>query len=316
METRFDKTLEILFELKVGDAMKKDVITVSPDDSMSKLNEEMSIHRISGVPVVDKGSLAGIISISDLIAWLTAGVKDSTVRDWMVKDPQCLYADQPLIHAIKRFDQLRFGRFPVLDRESGALVGIITNGDIILGTLKKLEHDYSEEEIRQYRASHFFEDINADHIDLSLAFIITGKDFDSAGRASTTMKKNLKRLGLQPEIIRRAAIASYEAEMNVVIYTDGGTMRFNINDEKLTIVVKDRGPGIENIELAMQEGYTTAEPWVRELGFGAGMGLPNIKKCSDSLDIQSTVGEGTTLKIEIITGVSDEGKRNNPETQS
>ena len=316
METRLDKTLEILFELKVGDAMKKDIVTVKPDDSMGKLNEEMSIHRISGVPVVEGKKLVGIISISDLIAWLTAGVKDSKVMEWMVKDPQCLYADQPLIHAIKRFDQLRFGRFPVLDRESGELVGIITNGDIILGTLKKLEQDYNEEEVRQYRASHFFEDINADHLDLTLAFIITGKDFDHAGRASTTMKKNLKRLGLQPEIIRRAAIASYEAEMNVVIYTDGGTMKYTINDEKLTIIVKDRGPGIENIELAMLEGYTTAEPWVRELGFGAGMGLPNIKKCSDFMDLQSIVGEGTTLKIEIMTGVQNETKRINPEAQS
>ncbi len=306
METRFDKTAEILFELKVGDAMKKDVVTVGPADSMSMLNEAMSSHRLSGVPVVEDARLVGIISISDLIAWLMAGGKDSAVKDWMVKDPQCLYSDQPLIHAIKRFDQLRFGRFPVLDRESGKLVGIITNGDIILGTLRKLEHEYSEEEVRQYRASHFFQDINADHVDLSLTFTIAGKDFDRAGNASTTMKKNLKRLGLRPEIIRRTAIASYEAEMNMVIYTDGGTMTFNISREALTIVAEDNGPGIENIELAMQEGYTTAEPWVRELGFGAGMGLPNIKKCSDTMEIQSAPGKGTTLKIEILIGADNE----------
>lgn len=306
METRFDKTAEILFELKVGDAMKKDVVTVGPADSMSMLNEAMSSHRLSGVPVVEDTRLVGIISISDLIAWLMAGGNDSAVKDWMVKEPQCLYSDQPLIHAIKRFDQLRFGRFPVLDRESGKLVGIITNGDIILGTLRKLEHEYSEEEVRQYRASHFFQDINADHVDLSLTFTIAGKDFDRAGNASTTMKKNLKRLGLRPEIIRRTAIASYEAEMNMVIYTDGGTMTFNISREALTIVAEDNGPGIENIELAMQEGYTTAEPWVRELGFGAGMGLPNIKKCSDTMEIQSAPGKGTTLKIEILIGADNE----------
>jgi CBS domain-containing protein/anti-sigma regulatory factor (Ser/Thr protein kinase) len=306
METRFDKTAEILFELKVGDAMRKDFVTVGPEDTMATLNEAMSKHRISGAPVVDGGSLAGIISISDLIAWLMAGGKDSPVRDWMVKEPQCLYSDQPLIHAIKRFDQLRFGRFPVLDRESGKLVGIITNGDIILGTLRKLEHEYNEEEVRQYRASHFFQDISADHIDLFLSFNIEGKNFDRAGNASTTMKKNLKRLGVQPEIIRRAAIASYEAEMNMVIYTSGGTMKFNISKEKITIVAEDGGPGIENIDLAMQEGYTTAEPWVRELGFGAGMGLPNIKKCSDTLDIQSKLGSGTTLKSEIIIGADNE----------
>ena len=310
MEIRFNKTLEILYELKVGDAMHRDVITIGPLDTMAKLNEKMSSHRLSGVPVVDGEKLVGIVSISDLIAWLSGGGGEVLIRDRMIKDPQCLYADQPLIHAIKRFDQLKYGRFPVLDRESGKLAGIITKGDIILSTLHKMEHDYSEEEIRQYRASHFFEDINADRVDLSLSFSITGRDFDRAGIASTTMKKNLKRLGLPPEIIRRASIASYEAEMNQVIYADGGTMTFNVGNEKITIVAEDHGPGIADVELAMQEGYTTAEPWVRELGFGAGMGLPNIKKCADTLDIQSTVGVGTTVRIEILTkGADHETKR-------
>ncbi|OHD66413.1 MAG: hypothetical protein A2176_06695 [Spirochaetes bacterium RBG_13_51_14] len=305
--SRFDKTLEILFELKVGDAMKKDVITISPDDTMAKLNEEMSTHRLSGLPVIAGESLVGIISISDLIAWLMEGGRDATIKERMVKNPQCLYTDQPLIHAIKRFDQLGYGRFPVLDRENGKLVGIITKGDIIMGTLQKLEKEYSEEEVRQYRASHFFQDINAEQVDLSLTFSIIGKNFDHAGAASTTMKKNLKRLGIQPDIIRRVAIASYEAEMNVVIYTDGGAMKFNVNNEKITILVEDRGPGIKSIEMAMQEGYTTAEPWVKEMGFGAGMGLPNIKKCSDVMDIKSTVGVGTTVNIEIlIAGVDHE----------
>ena len=310
MEIRFNKTLEILYELKVGDAMHRDVITIGPLDTMAKLNEKMSNHRLSGVPVVEGDKLVGIVSISDLIAWLSGGGGEVLIRDRMIKDPQCLYADQPLIHAIKRFDQLKYGRFPVLDRESGKLAGIITKGDIILSTLHKMEHDYSEEEIRQYRASHFFEDINADRVDLSLSFSITGRDFDRAGIASTTMKKNLKRLGLPPDIIRRASIASYEAEMNQVIYADAGTMTFNIDNEKITIVAEDRGPGIADIELAMQEGYTTAEPWVRELGFGAGMGLPNIKKCADDLDIKSTVGIGTTVRIEILTkGADHETKR-------
>ncbi|HOD15536.1 MAG: CBS domain-containing protein [Spirochaetes bacterium] len=310
MEIRFNKTLEILYELKVGDAMKQEVITIGPGDTMAMLNDTMSKHRLSGVPVVEGGKLVGLISISDIISWLIKGGGDALIQDWMVKDPQCLYTDQPLIHAIKRFDQLGYGRFPVLDRESGQLSGIITKGDIILGTLHKMEHDYSEEEIRQYRASHFFEDINADHIDLSLSFNIAGLDFDRAGIASTTMKKNLKRLGLQPDVIRRASIASYEAEMNQVIYGGGGTMRFNINDEKIIILAEDRGPGIADIDLAMQEGYTTAEPWVRELGFGAGMGLPNIKKCADKFEITSTPGVGTTLRIEIlITGAGNETTR-------
>jgi CBS domain-containing protein/anti-sigma regulatory factor (Ser/Thr protein kinase) len=304
MEIRFDKTLEILFELKVGDAMKKEVITISPDDTMDKLNELLSRHRLSGLPVLEGESLAGIISISDLIAWLMEGAKSVKIKDKMIKNPNCLYSDQPLIHAIKRFDELGYGRFPVLDRESGKLVGIITKGDVIRCTLEKLEHDYSEEEVRQYRASHFFEDINADSVDLSLAFKIIGKDFDRAGIASTTMKKNLKRLGLQPGTIRRASIAAFEAEMNVVIFTEGGTMKFNINNEKIVILVEDRGPGIENIELAMQEGYTTAEQRIKDLGYGAGMGFANMKKCADTLDVKSIPGKGTAIKIEILTGAA------------
>ncbi len=301
IENRFDKTYEILFDLKVDDAMEKDVITIGPDDTMGNLNDLMSRHRLSGLPVVEGNSLVGIISISDLIAWLSEGGKEARIREWMVKDPQCLYQDQPLVHAIKRFDKLTYGRFPVLDRETGRLVGIITKGDVILSTLRKLEHDYSEEEVRSYRASHFFEDISADSFELSLSFTVAGGDFDRAGTASTTMKRNLKRLGIRPDIVRRAAIAAYEAEMNLVIFTDGGTMQFSITPDRIRIEVRDDGPGIEDVEMAMVEGYSTAEPWVRELGFGAGMGLPNMKKSADTMEVASAPGKGTHVVMEILT---------------
>ena len=310
METKFDKTVEILFELKLSDVMRRDIITIGPKDKMSVLQRTLQKHRISGVPVVNDGTLVGIISIEDLIKWLSDGGRDCSIEDIMSKNLQCLYADQPLMHAVKKFDQFGFGRFPVLERESGKLVGIITRGVIINGTLKKLAMEYQEEEIRQYRASHFFGDITADQKNVSLKFKIAGKDFDNAGKASTTMKKNLKRLGIRPDIIQRVAIASYEAEMNVVIYTGGGSMLYNITEDKISIKVTDNGPGIDDIEKAMQPGFTTSESWVKELGFGAGMGLPNIKKCADKMDMQSKVGVGTTLKIEIFIGEDDEAARN------
>ena len=306
METKLDKRVEILFELKVSDVMRKDIITIKPKANMSILKKTLQDRRISGVPVVDDGILVGVISIEDLIRWLSDGGHDCHVEKIMAKNPQCLYADQPLMHAVKKFDQFGFGRFPVIERESGKLVGIITRGVIIDGTLKKLEQEYKEEEIRQYRASHFFRDVTADQKNVSLMFIIAGKDFDNAGKASTTMKKNLKRLGVRPDIIQRVAIASYEAEMNVVIYTNGGSMRYNITEDAISLEVKDSGPGIEDVEKAMQPGFTTSESWVKELGFGAGMGLPNIKKCSDKMHLQSELGIGTTLKIEIKTGEHDE----------
>jgi len=310
METKFDKTVEILFELKISDVMRRDIITLGPKDKMSVLKSTLQKHRISGVPVVDGGALVGVVSIEDLIKWLSDEGRDCYIEDIMSKNLQCLYADQPLMHAVKKFDQYGYGRFPVLERESGRLAGIITRGVIINGTLKKLEMEYKEEEIRQYRASHFFGDITADEKNVSLQFNIKGNDFDNAGKASTTMKKNLKRLGIRPDIIQRVAIASYEAEMNVVIYTDGGTMQYNIAEDHISIEVTDNGPGIEDIEKAMQPGFTTSESWVKELGFGAGMGLPNIKKCSDTMDLQSTVGAGTTLKIEIFIGEDDEATGN------
>ena len=302
METKFDKTLEILFELKISDVMQKDIITMSPDDEMSDLRRTLRDAAISGVPVVKGNELVGIISIEDLIRWLSNGGVKSTIGEKMQKDPKCIYSDQPLIQAVKRFDQLGYGRFPVIDRETNKLVGIITKGDIIESTLKKLETEYKEEEIRQYRASHIFQDITADYKEIFLKFNIIGKDFDQAGNASTTLKKDLKRLGIRPDIIQRVAIASYEAEMNIVIYTDGGTMSYRITKDKVSIEVKDLGPGIEDVEKAMQPGYTTSEPWVKELGFGAGMGLSNIKKCSDTMELKSFPGSGTTLKIIILTG--------------
>jgi len=126
---------------------------------------------------------------------------------------------------------------------------------------------------------------------------VTGRDFTNAGRASTAIKDVLKRLGVSPTIVRRVAIAAYEAEMNVVMYATRGRMRLKVSPEAVTIEVKDSGPGIEDINMAMQEGYSTATPEMREMGFGAGMGLPNIKRNADEFHITSEVACGTRLFI-------------------
>jgi anti-sigma regulatory factor (Ser/Thr protein kinase) len=133
----------------------------------------------------------------------------------------------------------------------------------------------------------------------SQSFEIRGSVFIDAGKASTEVKTILKQLGINSEIVRRVAIASYEAEMNVVMYAKRATMNFEVSSEKISIVVEDEGPGILNIELAMKEGYSTATTEMREMGFGAGMGLPNIKKNADSLKIESEVGKGTKLEFVI-----------------
>jgi len=124
-----------------------------------------------------------------------------------------------------------------------------------------------------------------------------GGEFTHAGAASSELKTILTGLGISADLVRRAAIATFEAEMNVIIHAAAGVINYSVTPDKIQIVVSDMGPGIPDIELAMTEGYSTAPDWVREMGWGAGMGLPNIKKNSDELRVESVVGEGTTIEI-------------------
>jgi anti-sigma regulatory factor (Ser/Thr protein kinase) len=135
---------------------------------------------------------------------------------------------------------------------------------------------------------------------VNIHFDVKGSDFAMAGEASSAVKMMLKKIGVQAEDIRRTAIAMYEAEMNMVIHAGGGEIDVKIDSTSIKMVFTDKGPGIENLELAMQEGYSTAPDEVREKGFGAGMGLPNIKRYSDELNIVSEVGKGTTVEITVV----------------
>lgn len=131
------------------------------------------------------------------------------------------------------------------------------------------------------------------------SFDVAGGDFLNAGRASTAIKTILRELGINSAVIRRVAIAAYEAEMNVVLYARKGVMKLQVSPQNIRIRVEDEGQGIPDIELAMREGYSTASDEIREMGFGAGMGLPNIKKNADRFTISSVPGKGTTLDITI-----------------
>lgn len=132
-----------------------------------------------------------------------------------------------------------------------------------------------------------------------LEYTVSADDFSGAGEASSDVKKTLKALGFPPEAIRRTAIAMYEAEINMVIHANGGDIRVEISPAEICVCCADVGPGIPDIELAMQEGWSTASDKVRGLGFGAGMGLPNIKKYTDYLDIKTVVGQGTTVTMRV-----------------
>ena len=134
---------------------------------------------------------------------------------------------------------------------------------------------------------------------LSFRFNVDGDDFTSAGQASVQVKKDLRRLGIPAEIIRRVSIAMYEGEINMVIHAGGGEAEVRVTEEAIEIILADHGPGIADIEKAMQAGYSTAPDTIRSLGFGAGMGLPNMKRYTDYMDIQSTVGVGTTITMRV-----------------
>ncbi len=135
--------------------------------------------------------------------------------------------------------------------------------------------------------------------ELVFRFTVDGDDFTSAGQASVQVKKNLRQLGLSAEIIKRVSVAMYEGEINMVIHAGGGTAEVRVCEGYIEIVLDDKGPGIKDIELAMQEGYSTATETIRALGFGAGMGLPNMRKYTDYMDISSTVGVGTKIVMRV-----------------
>lgn len=136
---------------------------------------------------------------------------------------------------------------------------------------------------------------------IKLAYQVSGDDFTRAGEASSDVKKKLKQMGFNPEVVRKVAISMYEGEINMVIHAHGGEIEVIISHEEILIMLRDDGPGIADIELAMQAGYSTAPDNVRALGFGAGMGLPNMKKYSDFMDISTTLGIGTTVTMKVKT---------------
>lgn len=129
------------------------------------------------------------------------------------------------------------------------------------------------------------------------SFQLIGGEFTNAGEASIELKRKLTDLGLAQDIIKRAAVVAFEAEMNVIIHAAAGWLRYYITPDRLKLVITDMGPGIKDIDMAMKEGYSTAPDWIKEMGWGAGMGLPNINKNSDRMKIDSVVGEGTTVEI-------------------
>ena len=280
--------------------MKTDVVSVRPNMPMSSLREILKDNRISGTPVIEDDHLVGIVSVEDFIQWLSEGAPESVIADRMTENVVTLNEDDPLIQAISKLERFGFGRLPVVSRSSGELLGVLTKGDSIAGLLRKLDVDYRQAEIRNARSSHIFQDVVAERSALSLEYDVPEKDLSAAGTSASRLKTTLLRLGFSPQIVRRATIAVYEAEMNLIFYATGGRITVMVEPERIRLIVSDDGPGISDVEKALEPGYSTAPEWVRELGFGAGMGLHNINTCADAMNLTSTVGEGTQLVVDML----------------
>lgn len=282
--------LELIYQLKIKGVMRSAVITAVRTDTMRFVQALMRENYITGVPIVDQDRrVVGLVSIDDVVTALDQGVIDALVEERMTKQVIVLEDDMPLSFAISYLNKYPYGRYPVINKKK-ELVGILTSKDVISTLLAEMNREVLRlEKISQKETANISACVN-------MEFSIVRYDFELAGRASTEIKKALKQRNIDSKIIRRVAIASYELEINQVVHSSGGTIYCSIQPDRITIIATDRGPGIKDINLALQEGWSTANEWVRSLGFGAGMGLANTKRVSDEFFLNSTMGVGTTVR--------------------
>jgi CBS domain-containing protein/anti-sigma regulatory factor (Ser/Thr protein kinase) len=304
---------ELSYELRISDTMTRDVKSTTPSTRIAELLEILRVRHMSGLPVLENDELIGIISIEDIVHAMEQNDLAAPVSKHMSTRIYTVKEFEPVVKAIEKFSQYRVGRLPVMN-EDGKLVGIITKGDITRGILTALQKDYKVEEVRRYRASHLFEDITSDRTSLIMRYNIKAGDYQNGGQASSNIKRALLRLGASPQLARQCGIAIYEAEMNLVIHTtEGGIIRMQIDPHRILMQVTDSGPGIPDINLALQAGWSTASQEVRNMGFGAGMGLANMRRCVDRLELESTPGKGTKLIMEILLSPDESFKQDKEE---
>jgi CBS domain-containing protein/anti-sigma regulatory factor (Ser/Thr protein kinase) len=291
--------LELIYQLKIKDVMATAVITGDKSQTLRHIQAIMRENHITGVPIVEGLRLVGLVSIDDIVTALDKGYIDLPVEERMTKNVIVLQDDMPLSFAISYLNKYRYGRFPVLNKNQ-ELVGILTSTDVIKTLLVEMNREVLRLEKIQKETG------GASLPYSEMEFTVPRYDFELAGRASTEIKKALKQRNFDPKIIRRIAIASYELEINLVVHSLGGSIRCSILPDKVTIIAADTGPGIADVNQALQEGWSTANEYVRSLGFGAGMGLANTKRVSDEFSINSAQGSGTTVRSVVYVGSSKE----------
>ena len=287
--------MELLQRLRVKDVMRKrDIASVVRTDSMRYAQNLMKRNHISGVPVLEEGRLFGIVSINDIILALEGGWIGEPCQKHMSTNLVVLEADMPLAFAIKYFQNYTFGRFPVLDKDRN-FVGIVSQRDVTRVLMQELTNELARLEGKPVAPTAEAKSEGALPYYSMRQFVIVHNDLNNAGKAANEIKRMMKDAGIDNKLIRRVAVAAYELEINVCIHSVGGTLTFVLDDKEAQIVAKDRGPGIKDVEWALRDGTSTANDWIRSMGFGAGMGLSNSKRVSDTFDIVSKVPAGTTV---------------------
>jgi len=297
--------LELIHQLKIKEVMTTAVLTGEKKQTMRHIQALLRENKIAGIPIVEDRKLVGMVSTEDIIHALEKGYIDALVEDKMTRNVVYLQEDMPLSFAISYLNKYRYGRFPVLNKDD-ELVGIITSIDVIRNLLIEMNREVLRLE-KQQKNSETVLSNNAE-----MEFSTVHYNFETAGKASTEIKKALKQRNYDPKLIRRVAIACYELEINQVVHSDGGVIRCSIMPDKVIITAADTGPGIADVNQTLREGYSTANDYVRSLGFGAGMGIPNTKRVSDEFSITSTVGKGTTVRsVVLVNSTKDENKAEN-----
>ncbi|MCL2230709.1 MAG: CBS domain-containing protein [Treponema sp.] len=290
--------LELIHQLKIKDVMTSALLIGEKTQTMRHIQALMRENKVAGIPIVEDNHLIGLVSTEDIINALDKGYIDALVEERMTKDVIHLQDDMPLSFAISYLNKYRYGRFPVLNKDN-ELVGILTSTDVIRNLLIEMNREVMRLEKLQKGTEEAVPSTYSE-----MEFTTAHYNFEKAGRASTEIKKALKQRNFDSKLIRRVAIACYELEINQVVHSNGGVMRCSILPDKVIITAADTGPGIEDVNQALKEGYSTANEYIRSLGFGAGMGLANTKRVSDDFTINSALGKGTTVRSVVFVNSS------------
>jgi CBS domain-containing protein len=294
--------LELIYQMKIKDVMLTPVITGRKDQTLRHLQALMRENRITSIPIVEEeeGKLVGIISIYDIVTALDQSLINCLAEERMTTNVIVLQDDMPLSFAISYLNKYSHNLFPVLNKNQ-ELVGTLGSVNVIRALLAEMNR-----EVLRLEKLHKKTDITSLYAEMEYA--VPHYNFELAGRASTDIKKALKQRNYDPKIVRRIAIASYELEINLVVHSNGGVIHYSILPDKVIITASDTGPGIADVNQALQEGWSTANDYVRSLGFGAGMGLANTKRVSDEFSINSELGVGTTVVSTVYVHSSKEEK--------